>query len=310
MNNPFIFEEISSLINIGKVLKEVPMSSYTSFKAGGRASVFVEPGSLDELKDIIYYLNCSDTPYYILGNGTNTLVRDGGYKAVIIHIGEAFAAIKVEGERIFAGAGALLSSVALRALEYELSGMEFAGGIPGSVGGAAFMNAGAYDGEMKQVVEEVRILSGKGDGEYSLSGGEMEYGYRHSLLMERCDIVLQVRFKTWKGDGKTIQEKMKDFTIRRNEKQPLRYPSAGSFFKRPPGYFAGKLIEDAGLKGLSLGGARVSPLHAGFLINEKNATATEIIQLMEVVQQTVLNNSGILLEPEVRIIGEDGPGQL
>lgn len=302
-----VFEKLSEIMKNGKIARDVPMASYTSFKAGGTASIMVEPGSTEELKKTIEFLNSTDFSYYILGNGTNTLVRDGGYKGIIIHLGEAFSNLSVDGEILTAGAGALLSAAAAKALEHGLSGMEFAGGIPGSIGGAVFMNAGAYDGEMKQVVQEVKILSSNGKKEYVLKGEEMEFGYRNSILIRQGGIVTSVRIKLCKSNKEDIQRKMRDLTVRRNEKQPLRYPSAGSFFKRPPGHFAGKLIEDAGLKGLYLGGARISPMHAGFLINEKNATATEITRLMEIVRGAVFEYSGIVLEPEVRIIGEDIP---
>jgi UDP-N-acetylmuramate dehydrogenase len=240
----------------------------------------------------------------VMGNGSNILVTDRGYAGTVIRIGEAFSGIETEGECITAGAGALLSAVAAAAAEAGLAGLEFASGIPGSAGGAVFMNAGAYESEMKDIVSSVSLISQDGRREYELPGAEMKFAYRSSLLQESGDVVTRVKMRLKRGDPGEIKEKMRQFARARSEKQPLSLPSAGSFFKRPHGYFAGKLIEDAGLMGLTVGGAMVSTLHAGFIVNNGNATATDIIDLMRLVQHTVYDKFGVKLEPEVRIVGE------
>jgi UDP-N-acetylmuramate dehydrogenase len=240
-----------------------------------------------------------------MGKGTNLLIRDGGYRGVIIRLEDAFSEIQVEDTTLIAGAGASLSSVARIAMEYGLSGMEFASGIPGSLGGGTFMNAGAYDGEMKDVVREVKVLSHDGLKTRLVSNEMMDYGYRFSSLMATQEIVLSATLSLVRGERDVISTKMKEFNDRRNLKQPMDWPSAGSFFKRPEGYYAGKLIQDAGLKGLTIGGAQVSPKHSGFIINIGEATATDIISLMHIIQATVLDQFGVRIEPEVRIVGED-----
>ncbi|MDO4395683.1 MAG: UDP-N-acetylmuramate dehydrogenase [Clostridia bacterium] len=257
----------------------------------------------EELLEVLIELNSKADPYIMLGNGTNTLVKDSGYHGTVVKLGDSFNKVKVEGERVTAGGGALLSVIAKVALGESLTGFEFAGGIPGSVGGAIFMNAGAYGGEMKDIVETVTLAKKDGSGVVTVKGEDMDFGYRHSVLEETGDIVLSVTYKLAKGDRQEIQSTMSELTQKRNEKQPVQYPSAGSFFKRPEGHFAGKLVQDAGLKGLTVGGAQVSQLHSGFVINVGGATATDIIDLMHVVQDTVEDKFGVRLEPEVRIIG-------
>ncbi len=298
--------DLEALLPEGQVLRNAPMAEYTSFRAGGTASVLVIPRTLDDLREALSVTWNSDIPCFVMGNGSNVLVRDGGYSGVIIRIGSALSEIRVEGEYIHAQAGALLSQIARKALEAELTGFEFAAGIPGSVGGAVYMNAGAYGGEMVQVVESVELLSMGGSEEIVLPGESMAFGYRKSVLMEdSIGVVTGVTLKLTKGNRSEIEAKMKELAAKRIEKQPLQYPSAGSFFKRPEGHFAGKLIEDAGLKGLAVGGARISPLHAGFLINEGGATAKDIVDLGELVKSVVYEKYGVRLEPEVRMIGED-----
>lgn len=242
--------------------------------------------------------------YIVLGNGSNVLVRDGGFDGAIVRIGEGFDDISVEGCEIVAGAGALLSKVAKVAAEASLTGFEFASGIPGSVGGAVFMNAGAYGGEMANILKEVKLISKDGTVEKIVPVSELNLGYRHSDLMESGDVVVEARFVLEKGDKDEIREQMKELAKKRNEKQPVNLPSAGSFFKRPEGHFAGALVEGSGLKGLSVGGAQVSPLHAGFIVNNGGATSEDIERLMRLVQNTVKRDSGVWLEPEVRIIGK------
>ncbi|MGI6734530.1 MAG: UDP-N-acetylmuramate dehydrogenase [Anaerovoracaceae bacterium] len=304
MNTDRIYRVLLMQMGAEQLVKDAPMQEYTSFKAGGKAALLVLPKNIVQLQYTMSVIAEEKAPYFIMGNGTNLLVKDGGYGGVIVKIGSSLSDIKVTDDRVEAEAGALLKNVAQAAMENSLTGFEFASGIPGSIGGAAFMNAGAYDGEMRQVVETVKLLTMDGGEIYTLSADEMEYGYRKSRLMEEQGIILSVVLKLASGDKNQIASKMNDLNARRKQKQPLDYPSAGSFFKRPPGNFAGTLIQEAGLKGVSVGGAMVSPLHAGFIINTGGATAGDIIALMELVQQRVYEYSGVRLEPEVRIIGE------
>ncbi|MCI7300678.1 MAG: UDP-N-acetylmuramate dehydrogenase [Clostridiales Family XIII bacterium] len=286
------------------VIENCDMSKFTSFRAGGKADFLILPKNEEELSFTLSVFAQTGMPYMVMGNGSNILVRDGGFRGAIIKVGEAFGQIEIEGQTLTAGCGALMSSVARAALEAGLTGFEFASGIPGSLGGAVFMNAGAYGGEMAGIIRQARIIARDGSKEYTLSCEELELGYRHSILHETGDVAVSVTLELEKGDKEAISAEMKELAARRNQKQPVSLPSAGSFFKRPTGYFAGKLIQDAGLKGISVGGAQVSPLHSGFLVNTGGATASDIIQLMEIVQATVLDKFGVKLEPEVRIIGE------
>ena len=285
---------------------DADMAQYTSFRAGGKADILVSPADYEGLKASLKLAAASGERYYILGNGTNVLVRDGGYRGIIIRTMDALQEIAIvdEEELVIAQAGALLSKVARSAAQHMLSGLEPVSGVPGSIGGAAFMNAGAYDGEMKDVITDVRLISRDGEREYTLSVDEMDYGYRHSVLYETGDIVVSVMMKLKTDDPHKIFDRMNELAERRNSKQPVDKPSAGSFFKRPTGYFAGKLIQDAGLKGLTVGGAQVSPLHSGFIVNIGGATATDITDLMKLVQARVKAEFGVDMEPEVRIIGE------
>ena len=284
-------------------LYNVDMSKYTSFKAGGCADEMIIVDSAEELVEVLKKLNEKKAEYIMLGNGSNTLVKNSGYHGTVVKLGESFDDVNVCGETVVAGGGALLSIVAKTAMREGLTGFEFASGIPGSVGGAIFMNAGAYGGEMKDIVETVTLAKKDGSGLVTVKCADMDFGYRHSVLEESGDVVVSVEYKLAKGNMDEIQAAMADLTQRRNEKQPVQYPSAGSFFKRPEGYFAGKLVQDAGLKGLTVGGAQVSQLHSGFVINVGGATATDIIELMHLVQNTVYDKFGVMLEPEVRIIG-------
>lgn len=304
-NNP---DEIKKLLSAeledSNIIMNAPMAEYTSFRAGGNADIMVSVQDAGQLKTVLRILSGSGYPYMVLGNGSNVLVKDGGYHGVIVKIGAGFDYVRVEDERLICGAGTLLSVVAKAAAAASLTGFEFASGIPGSVGGAVFMNAGAYDGEMKFVIEKARVVSADGSEDKYMTAEELDMGYRHTLLHETKDIVTEVVLKLQKGDAAAIKARIAELTAKRNAKQPVNFPSAGSFFKRPAGYFAGKLVQDAGLKGLCVGGAQVSELHSGFIINRGGATATDIIQLMEIVQQTVMDKFGVMLEPEVRIIGE------
>lgn len=304
MNINQIYNELSLRIDKNRMISDAPMKEYTSFRAGGSAALLVMPENAEELSYALKVLDERGVKHLVVGNGSNLLVRDTGYEGVILRIGEPFQQIRVTGNRIETGAGVLLSAAAREACNASLTGFEFASGIPGTVGGAVFMNAGAYDGEISQIIESAEILSKDGSRIFTLNKGELELSYRNSILQRTGDVLLKAVFLLEPGDREKIADRMKELAARRAEKQPLDYPSAGSFFKRPHNHFAGKLIQDAGLQGLSKGGAQVSTLHAGFIINTGGATATDIIDLMEIVRGTVYEEFGVLLEPEVRIIGE------
>lgn len=274
------------------------MSRHTTFRVGGPAELFLEIRTASEIQKLLTFFQESGTKYFIVGNGSNLLVSDGGYDGAILHIGEGFDKIGVVGEKVRAQAGALLGRAALTAQQNSLTGLEFAFGIPGSVGGAAVMNAGAYGGEMSQVVSMVTGFTSDGD-EVKLSNKELDFGYRKSILKQEKIVVAEVEFCLSDGSPEEISMKMNDLTGRRRAKQPLEYPSAGSTFKRPEGHFAGKLIMDAGLKGLCVGGAQVSEKHCGFIINKGGATAADVRQLMKKVQDRVKEQSGVELEPEI-----------
>lgn len=299
-----IQKKISVIVQKGQVIPHAPMDKYTTFRTGGPADLLVIPGSLEELQGCVSLLAAEGESFMVMGNGSNILVRDGGYRGIIIRMDKCCQEITGEGPLFTVGSAASLAAVAHYVQRKGYTGFEFASGIPGTVGGAAFMNAGAYGGEMKEVIETVTLLHRDGSGMYRLTCEEMEYGYRHSVLYESGDIVISVSIGLQKGNKEEIAETMKELAQRRNEKQPVTYPSAGSFFKRPQGYFAGKLIQDAGLKGLTVGGAQVSQLHSGFVINIGGATVGDIEKLMHLVQAAVYEKEGVMLEPEVRIIGE------
>lgn len=283
--------------------ENVPMAQYTSFRAGGKARMMVIPADAEQLSAVLGVLSGSGVQYMVLGNGTNILVKDSGYDGVIVKIGSGFNYVRQEGCRLVCGSGTRMSVAAKAALEGGLSGFEFASGIPGFTGGAVFMNAGAYGGEMKDILRRAKIVSKDGSREFYMTADELEMGYRHTKLHDTGDIVTEVEFVLEEGNRTQIKAKMSELMEKRNSKQPVNFPSAGSFFKRPEGYFAGKLIQDAGLKGLSVGGAQVSELHSGFIINRGGATATDILQLMEMIQARVFDEFGVRLETEVRIIG-------
>ena len=287
-----------------KRLENVDMRQYTSFKAGGCAQEMVIVETVEELQTVLQEIHRENKKWLMLGNGSNTLISDKGFDGIVVKLGDGFGEIIVEEDGLVCGTAALMSVVAKAALRESMTGFEPLSGIPGSLGGAVFMNAGAYDGEMKDIVEYVDIVSRNGETLKRVKGEDMDFSYRHSILEETGDVAVSVKLKMPKGDKDAIAAKMQELMKRRNEKQPVQYPSAGSFFKRPTGYFAGKLVQDAGLKGLTVGGAQVSELHSGFVINIGGATATDIIDLMHLVQNTVYDKFGVKLEPEVRIIGE------
>lgn len=298
-----VVEEIKKMLPSDIIFENEPMKKHTTFFAGGEAKLYICIKEISQLQQLMYYLTRNKIPYFIIGNGSNLLVSDNGFNGVIIEIGNAFSGVSVENNRIRAKAGTLLSKVSNYAMKESLSGIEFASGIPGTIGGAVVMNAGAYDGEMKQVVKEVTLLCP--DGKIiTLSNDEMQFGYRFSVIKENPYVVLEVVLELDKKEQKEIKKKMEDFSNRRREKQPLEYPSAGSTFKRPKGYYAGKLIMDSDLRGFKIGGAQVSEKHCGFIINKDNAAAKDIYLLVKEVQRRVKETSGVMLEPEIIFLGE------
>jgi len=279
------------------------MNQHTSFKVGGPADIFIEPSNLEELKKALGFVRQHNIPYYVIGNGTNLLIGDKGIRGAIIKVGESFGEIEITGEEVIAECGVLLSTLSKVVARSTLTGLEFASGIPGYLGGAIAMNAGAYGGEMKDIVEWVEVL----DENLELqryTNAEMGFIYRKSIVEPRNLIVIRCKMKLKKGNQEEINSIMSDLNLKRKTKQPLHLPSAGSTFKRPPGYYAGKLIEDAGLRGFSLGGAQVSELHCGFVVNKGNATARDVYDLIKHVQQTVFNQFGVTVETEVKMLGE------
>lgn len=298
-----LYNELCAITGEKNVLKDELMSGHTTFRIGGPADYFVMPSSAGEIKRIIALCLEQDVPYYIIGNGSNLLVADKGYRGVIIQIFKNMKDIQVEGENIRAQAGALLSKVAAAAYEAGLEGFEFASGIPGTLGGAVRMNAGAYGGEMKQVLKSAEVLTPEGEV-LMLPVEEMKMGYRTSIVSRMDYVVLGAEIALREGNKEEIRAKMDELKEKRVSKQPLEFGSAGSTFKRPEGYFAGKLIEDAGLRGFRVGNAQVSEKHCGFVINRGGATAREVAELMETVARRVEENSGVRLEPEVKKIGE------
>jgi UDP-N-acetylmuramate dehydrogenase len=300
-------EILKGIYRDAAIKKDEPLSLHTSMKVGGKADFYVRPKREDALIDLVAALAESGAPYEIIGKGTNVIARDGGVRGVVIEVGKGLDRITVDQDRgiVTAGAGALLSAVAAQAADAGLSGLEPVSGIPGTIGGALYMNAGAYDGEISQVVLTARVYDIAEARVRSLNRYEMRLGYRTSIFRQGGYVILSATFGLKKSDQGTIKSDMRRFKRRRNSKQPTDLPSAGSFFKRPQGAFAGQLIEEAGLKGITAGGARVSEKHAGFIVNAGGATASDVLALMEKVQRAVNENSGYDLVPEPRIIGED-----
>ena len=302
MNCTF-YNQLIQMIDKKSVLLDEPMYKHTTFRVGGKADYFVMPHSVEEVQNLIALCRREKMPYYIMGNGSNLLVSDKGYRGLIIQIYKEMNAIVVQGDKIVAQAGALLSKVGNVALDAELTGFEFAAGIPGTVGGAVVMNAGAYGGEMKDILLSATIVTQEGEVKV-LSIDQLELGYRTSIIGKENYVVLEARYQLEKGNKEAIRAKMDQLKTQRTTKQPLEYPSAGSTFKRPEGYFAGKLIQDAGLKGFQVGGAQVSEKHCGFVINTGEATAADIANLIEQVSEKVMQTFGVKLETEVKFLGE------
>lgn len=319
MINKELQQEIERILPAEQIRYDEPMAGHCSFRTGGPADALVSVRTGGELSALLALLRAQGVAYFLLGKGTNLLIGDGGFRGVIVttvdpgkepaagpgEAGEPFFlnSVRVQGNRIAAGAGATLKAVAVAAMEHGLAGMEFAAGIPGTVGGGLVMNAGAYGGEMRQVVRKAGLLMPDGTMR-DCSGEEMEFGYRTSLLRRIPAAALRAEFELTPGDPAAIRAKIADLAAQRRAKQPLEYPSAGSTFKRPEGYFAGKLIMDAGLAGYSIGGAQVSEKHCGFVINRGGATSAQIRALIEDVQQKVYEEAGVRLEREVIFLGE------
>ena len=301
MTEAFI-QEIIQAAGAGAVHRDVPMDRHTTFRIGGPADLFVCPEHTEQIIRVLQLCREAEVPYFILGNGSNLLVSDAGYRGVVLQLDKNYQACRCEGERFTVKSGLLLSRLAAAAKEASCTGLEFASGIPGTVGGAVTMNAGAYGGEIRDRLISARILTEELEVR-DVSTRELDLRYRHSRIMEKNWIVLGASFLLQKGDGKEIETRMAELREARQTKQPLEYASAGSTFKRPEGHFAGKLIMDAGLAGFSVGDAQVSEKHCGFVINRGHATAEQVRELIGTVQERVLRTGGVMLEPEVRYLG-------
>ena len=297
------YEKLSKIVRKEQILEEEPMKKHTTFRIGGPAEYLILPQTTEEIADVIKLCRQEEIPWYIVGNGSNLLVADEGVRGVVIQLLRNFNQIQVEGCQIRMQAGAQNAAVAKRALDASLTGFEFAAGIPGTIGGAVVMNAGAYGGEMKDILKEVTVLDPNGMIR-TISAEELELGYRTSIIARKGYVVLEAVIVLKTGAPKEIKAAMDELKEKRVTKQPLEYPSAGSTFKRPEGYFAGKLIMDAGLRGFSVGGAQISEKHCGFVINKGNATAKDVTELMDETKKIVMEKFGVALEPEVKRLGQ------
>lgn len=296
--------ELRKAIPPERLLINEPMSKHTTFRIGGPADYLVLPASMQEVAAVLHMAKQYAIPVTVLGNGSNVLVLDKGIRGLVMKFGPEMGYIRHQGSTVFAGAGALLAAVSKYAAEHNLTGFEFAIGIPGSIGGAVFMNAGAYEGDMSQVVQAVTAVCAGGELKRFVRD-ELNFGYRHSVFQENGCLVCEVELALTNGENNSIRVRLDDYTTKRQTKQPIEMPSAGSTFKRPKGHFAGTLIEQAGLKGASVGGAQVSNKHAGFIINAGGATAQDVLALISKVQDSVYKQFGVSLHPEVRILGEE-----
>ena len=297
------YEKLSKIVEKEQILIEEPMKKHTTFRIGGPAEYLILPQTTEEIADVVKLCRQEERPWYIVGNGSNLLVADEGVRGVVIQLLRNFNQIQVEGCQIRMQAGAQNAAVAKRALDASLTGFEFAAGIPGTIGGAVVMNAGAYGGEMKDILKEVTVLDQNGMIR-TIPAEELELGYRTSIIARKGYVVLEAVIVLKTGDPKEIKAAIDDLKEKRVTKQPLEYPSAGSTFKRPEGYFAGKLIMDAGLRGFSVGGAQISEKHCGFVINKGNATAKDVTELMDETKKIVMEKFGVALEPEVKRLGQ------
>lgn len=302
--NDKIYRYLVEIVDADQVLVDEPMKNHTSFKVGGPVDYMVLPKKIEDIREIIKLSKTEHLPLFIMGNGSNLLVKDKGIRGIVVKISKKFSHVEIIGERVIAQTGVLLSGLAKLFLNQELTGFEFASGIPGSLGGAVTMNAGAYGGEMKDVLEKVEVMDQEGKT-FTLKGKDMRLGYRTSAIQENNLIAISATLQLKRARYQNIKSKMEDLDHRRKSKQPLEWPSAGSTFRRPEGYYAGKLVQDVGLKGFSMGKAQVSELHSGFVINKGDATAEEIINLIYYIQDKVKHQYGVHLATEVKIIGED-----
>lgn len=298
-----IYNQLVKIINENNIAIDEDIKNHTYTKLGGKADFFVTPTTYEEVQNIVKYCLEEKVPFTLIGNGSNLIVRDGGIRGIVLSL-KNFDKITVSNTKIVAQSGAAIIDTSRKALDAKLTGLEFACGIPGTVGGAVYMNAGAYGGEVKDCLESILVIDKNGEM-IRRKAEELDLAYRYSNIQENGDIVLEATFQLQHGNYDEIKAIMDDLTFKRESKQPLEYPSCGSVFKRPPGYFAGKLIQDSNLQGTRIGGAEVSKKHAGFIVNVDNATATDYITLIKHVQKTVKEKFGVSLEREVRIIGEE-----
>lgn len=296
--------ELQIALGTSKVLLQESMAKHTTFKVGGPAQVLVQPGNRHDIAAVVQICKQANQPWLVIGAGSNLLVRENGIRGVVIELGANFCELSTTGDVMVAAAGIHLFDLSRHAARQRLSGLEFAEGIPGTLGGAVFMNAGAYDGEMSQIITSVISLDHQTGQEINRSPEELEFSYRHSCFQSNGEIILEATLQLKPGDKNEIEAKMQELSQRRHDKQPLEFPSAGSTFKRPTGFFVGPLLEEIGLKGCSIGGAQLSHKHCGFIINRGNATANDILDLIGYIQEKVWQEKGIHLEPEVRIVGE------
>lgn len=309
MHNSFsktdFYNKLQQRFSEVEFLLDEPMKKHTTFRIGGPADIYVEP-SISQVVPLITFLKESQVPYLVIGNGSNLLISDDGVEGVVISLGKAASTITIDEESsvVTVEAGAMLSAVSSRAADAGLTGLEFASGIPGSIGGAVYMNAGAYGGEIKDVLISVQLLDANGEVK-EVPVDDLDLSYRHSALMNQEAFVISAKLQLAPGNVSEIKATIEDIRQKRIDKQPLNFPSAGSTFKRPEGYFAAKLIDDAGLRGYTVGGAQVSEKHCGFVVNKSEATASEVLQLMKDVDATVFDKFGVHLTPEVRIIGRN-----
>lgn len=301
--NSAFYEQVSATVEKDRIYFDEPMDRHTTFKVGGPADYFIEVKSAEEISKLLGYFYLIEKPYYVVGNGSNLLVSDKGYDGVIISVGKSMSQIELDGDRLICQAGAPLSAVARMAADNSLRGLEFAAGIPGTIGGAVVMNAGAFGGEIAQVLEEIEAVTDEGMI-LTLKKEELDLGYRTSIFKKKKLVCTKAVLRLTPGNKEELLARMDEIKEERRSKQPLEYPSAGSTFKRPEGYFAGKLIMDSNLRGFQIGGARVSDKHCGFVVNMGNATASDVMDLMNEVMERVKESQGVKLEPEVCILGD------
>lgn len=299
-----MYNDLTQMLPEGVCKPHEPMSMHTTFKIGGPADLLVSPASIEQMKTVLHYCNDHKVPVIVIGAGSNLLVRDKGIRGIVIKLGRGLKDVSVEDKRIYAEAGITITELSKIAARHSLSGLEFAEGIPGSLGGAVFMNAGAYGGEMKDLVEEVIALDATGD-EHQFHANDFEFSYRKSIFQTNGFTILKAVLKLQTGAQKEIQKKMKQFASSRREKQPVELPCAGSVFKRPEGHYVGTMVEKLGFKGLRIGGAEVSVKHAGFIVNIGGATAADVLELIQKIQEAARGAYNVELHPELRILGEE-----